>query len=214
MTSRTFSSKELNSLKAQMKLWAGELGFSMIGIADTDLSQAETRLIEWLADGRHGDMHYMAKHGDRRTQPAAIQPGTVRVVSVRMDYLPDSATPPTTILQDSTKGYVSRYALGRDYHRLIRRRLQKLADLMSEAVGPFRYRAFVDSGPVMEKTSCRQGWTWMVGQTHKPDRQGVGFVLFFGRTLHGPSFAVRQRTNRSLRRLQPLHDSVPNRCDR
>ena len=178
MTSRTFSSKELTSLKAQMKLWAGELGLSMIGIADTDLSQAETRLIEWLADGRHGDMHYMAKHGHRRTQPAAIQPGTVRVVSVRMDYLPDSATPPTTILQDSTKGYVSRYALGRDYHRLIRRRLQKLADLMSEAVGPFRYRAFVDSGPVMEKPlAVKAGLGWLGKHTNLIDKESGSFFF-------------------------------------
>ena len=147
MAPKTFSTEELTSLKTKMKLWARELGFSTIGIADTELSQAETRLIQWLADGRHGDMHYMAKHGDRRTKPSAIQPGTIRVVSVRMDYFPDSAAPPTTILQDSTKGYVSRYALGRDYHRLIRRRLQKLADLMSEAVGPFRYSCLLYTSP-------------------------------------------------------------------
>ena len=180
MTPKTFSTEELTSLKTKMKLWASELGFSMIGIADTELSQAETRLIQWLADGRHGDMHYMAKHGDRRTKPAAIQPGTVRVVSVRMDYLPDSATPPTTILQDSTKGYVSRYALGRDYHRLIRRRLQKLADLMSEAVGPFRYRAFVDSGPVMEKPlAVKAGLGWLGKHTNLIDKD-AGSFFFLG----------------------------------
>ena len=122
---KIFSAKDLTSVKAQMKLWASELGFCMIGIAGTDLSQEEARLFEWLADGRHGDMHYMAKHGGRRTKPDAIHPGTIRVVSVRMDYFPDSATPPTEILQDSTRGYVSRYALGRDYHRLMRRKLQK-----------------------------------------------------------------------------------------
>ena len=179
MTPKTFSTEELTALKTQMKLWARELGFSKIGIADTDLSQAETRLIEWLADGRHGDMHYMAKHGDRRTQPAAIHPGTVRVVSVRMDYFPDSATPPTTILQDSTKGYVSRYALGRDYHRLIRRRLQKLADLMSEAVGPFRYRAFVDSGPVMEKPlAVKAGLGWLGKHTNLIDKESGSFFFW------------------------------------
>ena len=178
MAPKTLSNQKLTILKAQMKLWARELGFSMIGIADTDLSQAETRLIQWLVDGRHGDMHYMVKHGDRRTKPATIHPGTIRVVSVRMDYLPASAVLPTQILQDNTKGYVSRYALGRDYHRLIRRKLQKLADLMVEAIGPFRYRAFVDSGPVMEKPlAVKAGLGWQGKHTNLIDKDSGSFFF-------------------------------------
>ena len=178
MMPKIFSAKDLISVKAQMKLWASELGFCMIGIAGTDLSQEEARLFEWLADGRHGDMHYMAKHGDRRTKPDAIHPGTIRVVSVRMDYFPDSATPPTEILQDSTRGYVSRYALGRDYHRLMRRKLQKLADLISGEVGPFRYRAFVDSGPVMEKPlAVKAGLGWLGKHTNLIDKESGSFFF-------------------------------------
>ena len=178
MAPKTFSNKHLTTLKAQMKLWARDLGFSMIGIADTDLSMAETHLIKWLMAGRHGDMHYMAKHGDRRTKPAAIHPGTIRVVSARMDYFPNSSASPTQILQDNTKGYVSRYALGRDYHRLIRRKLQKLADLMVETIGPFRYRAFVDSGPVMEKPlAVKAGLGWQGKHTNLIDKDSGSFFF-------------------------------------
>ncbi len=178
MAPKTFSNEELTNLKAQMKLWARQLGFSMIGIADIDLSQAEKHLIQWLTDGRHGDMHYMVKHGNRRTRPATIHPDTIRVISVRMDYLPDSAASPTPILQDNTKGYVSRYALGRDYHRVIRRKLQKLADLMSETVGPFRYRAFADSGPVMEKPlAVKAGLGWQGKHTNLIDKDSGSFFF-------------------------------------
>jgi epoxyqueuosine reductase len=153
---------DLDVLAREIKTWARELGFQQAGIADCDLSAAETRLLDWLERGLHGGMHYMARHGRRRTRPAELVPGTVRVISVRMDYLPGAATPMEDVLSRKDLAYVSRYALGRDYHKVVRRRLQRLADRIAERVGPFGYRALCDSAPVMEKPLAQKaglGWT-------------------------------------------------------
>ena len=120
------------------------------GIADCDLSAAEPRLLEWLDRGWHGDMDYMARHGAKRSRPAELVPGTLRVISVRMDYWPPDARQSWDVINDSSRAYVSRYALGRDYHRVLRRRLQRLADRIVAAAGDHRYRVFTDSAPVLE----------------------------------------------------------------
>src|SRR3990172_1600726 len=115
------------ALTRQIRVWAAELGFQKIGVSDIDLSLAEPRLSQWLSAGFHGDMDYMAKHGVKRTRPAELVPGTLRVIVARIDYLPPRAADSWQVINDTCKAFVSRYALGRDYHKVLRRRLQRLA---------------------------------------------------------------------------------------
>src|SRR5687767_7516397 len=152
---------DLAALARDIKRWGVELGFQQIGIADCDLAHAEPKLAEWLERGWHGDMDYMARHGVKRSRPAELVPGTLRIISARMNYLPEVARAPAAALDNPTAAYVSRYALGRDYHKVLRRRLQQLADRICDAVGPFSYRAFTDSAPVMEVAIAQKagvGW--------------------------------------------------------
>ena len=161
--------------------WAAELGFNRTGIAGVDLCEDETRLVNWLAAGRHGEMRYMARHGCKRSRPGDLVPGTLNVISVRMDYWPGAAARPAEeVLADPSTGYVARYALGRDYHRLMRRRLQRLADRIGEHVGPFGYRAFVDTAPVLERALARDaGLGWIGKHTNLIDA-GTGSWFFLG----------------------------------
>ncbi len=149
-------------LAADIKQWASDMGFADAGITDVDLAEDEVRLKRWLAAGRHGHMAWMAHHGNKRSRPAELHPGTIRVISVRMNYAQADIRDAWNVIHDDRLGYISRYALGRDYHKLMRRRLQKLADRIRAEVGEFGYRAFVDSAPVMEKPLARKaglGWT-------------------------------------------------------
>jgi epoxyqueuosine reductase len=167
-------------LAADIKAWGRELGFQHIGIADTDLGAAEARLLSWLGRGRHGEMNYMESHGTRRSRPQELQPGTVRVISVRLDYLPGRAADSDTVLRDPRRGFVSRYALGRDYHKVLRARLQKLAERIEARVGPFQYRAFTDSAPVLEKALAEKaGLGWIGKHTNLIDKQ-TGSWFFLG----------------------------------
>ena len=146
------------ALAARIKSWGGELGFQGVGIADADLSAAEPRLLEWLARGWHGEMEYMARHGALRARPADLKAGTLRVISCRMDYLNDEVD---GIPAPSEFAYVARYARGRDYHKLLRARLQKLCDRIEGEVGSFGHRVFTDSAPVMEvELAARAGLGW------------------------------------------------------
>jgi len=170
----------LDSLPGLIGRWAAELGFNATGIAGVDLSEDELRLFNWLAAGRHGEMGYMERHGRKRSRPGDLVPGTLNVISVRMDYWPGGeARPAPETLGDPTTGYVARYALGRDYHRLMRRRLQRLADRIEDHVGPFGYRAFVDSAPVLERALGRDaGLGWIGKHTNLIDpRAGSWFFL-------------------------------------
>lgn len=144
--------RDWHALAGRIRTWAGELGFSRVGISDTDLDEAERDLRQWLAEGRHGRMAWMAAHGTKRTRPAELLPGTIRVISAAMPYWPPDSADAKRVLRSSDKAYISRYALGRDYHKVLRRRLQKLAERIAGEVGPFGYRAFTDSAPVMEKS--------------------------------------------------------------
>lgn len=167
-------------LVGQIRQWGGELGFQQVGIADCELSGAETRLLDWLAQGRHGDMDYMARHGVRRARPAELVPGTVRVITARMNYLPDPARDSAEVLDAPERAFLSRYALGRDYHKVMRRRLQQLADRISAEVGPFRYRAFTDSAPVMEVALAEKaGLGWRGKHTLLLNRE-AGSYFFLG----------------------------------
>ena len=167
-------------LAAQIKHWGGELGFQQVGISSTDLGEDETHLANWLAAGRHGEMDYMQRHGTKRSRPAELQAGTLRVISVRMDYNPPQARDAWEVLDDAGLGYVSRYALGRDYHKLLRSRLQKLADRIGADVGPFGYRAFVDSAPVMEKALARNAGLGWIGKHTNLINRSAGSWFFLG----------------------------------
>lgn len=149
------------ALAAQIRVWAHELGFQGVGISDTDLTAAESGLLGWLAQGMHGEMDYMAIHGTRRSRPAELLPGTLRVISLRMDYLPADARDGWQVLREGERAYISRYALGRDYHKVMRNRLAKLADKIREAASGFEGRVFTDSAPVMEvELAVRAGIGW------------------------------------------------------
>ncbi len=156
-----------SELAARIKTWGQELGFQQVGITDTDLGAAEARLRDWLAEGRHGTMEYMARHGLKRSRPADLVPGTIRVISVRMDYLPESQGVMQTRLEDPQGAFISRYALGRDYHKVLRHRLQRLAERILAEIGPFGYRVFVDSAPVLEKPlAAKAGLGWIGKHTN------------------------------------------------
>ncbi len=171
---------DLVELARRVKTWGQELGFQQVGIADTDLNAAETQLLDWLAQGRHGEMAYMADHGTRRSRPAELVPGTLRVISVRLDYWPEAAADAEAMLQRPDAGYVARYALGRDYHKVLRQRLQKLADRIEASAGHFNYRAFTDSAPVMEKPLAQKaGLGWIGKHTNLIHRQ-AGSWFFLG----------------------------------
>ncbi len=168
------------ALLSQLRVWAGELGFTGLGIANIDLSADEAAFRTWLAEGFNGEMDYMSRHGTKRSRPAELIPGTVSCISVRMDYWPHDAKDARSVLHDSTRGYVSRYALGRDYHKVLRSRLQKLCDQLGEAIGPFGYRVFTDSAPVLEKPLARNaGLGWIGKHTNLID-QNSGSYFFLG----------------------------------
>jgi len=152
---------DYRALATRIKEWGRALGFQAVGISDTDLHEAEARLLQWLAQGYHGEMDYMAKHGVKRSRPAELIPGTVRVISVRMDYYPPNAKDAWEVMKDGSRAFISRYALGRDYHKVMRNRLEKLAKKIRAEVGEYKHRVFTDSAPVMEVELARKarlGW--------------------------------------------------------
>ena len=136
-------------LATQVRNWANSLGFSDCGISDINLATYEKKLFSWLEQNFHGEMDWMESHGSKRSRPNELEPGTCSVITVRLDYLPEDIDSALSVLADSGKAYVSRYALGRDYHKMMRKRLQALAVRIGEHVGEFGYRAFVDSAPVL-----------------------------------------------------------------
>jgi epoxyqueuosine reductase len=159
--------------------WAQELGFQEIGITDVDLSQHAPHVRAWLAAGFAGDMGYLARNLEKRLHPAELEPETCRVISARMNYLAED-TRPLQILEDSSKAYVSRYALGRDYHKVLRRRLAKLAQRINAELPAHRFRAFTDSAPVLEKAlAAKSGLGWIGKHTLLLNQQ-AGSWFFLG----------------------------------
>ncbi|MDO8312939.1 MAG: tRNA epoxyqueuosine(34) reductase QueG [Sideroxyarcus sp.] len=151
---------DYNALAARIKAWGRVLGFQAVGVSDTHLDAAEAHLLQWLADGQHGAMDYMAKHGVKRARPAELVPGTLRIISVRMDYYPEHAKDTHEVLADGSRAFISRYALGRDYHKVLRNRLEKLAQQIREELG-CQCRVFTDSAPVLEVELAQKahlGW--------------------------------------------------------
>ena len=153
--------RDWGALAADIAHWGRGLGFQEVGIADTDLGAEEARLLDWLAAGRHGTMDYMARHGATRARPAELVPGTIRVITARLDYAPAGARAGADVLAEPRKAFIARYALGRDYHKVMRAKLQRLAERIGEVVGAFGYRVFTDSAPVLEVAlAARAGLGW------------------------------------------------------
>jgi len=170
-TSHDFIYHQFSKLSADIKQWGITLGFSEIGITDTDLTEAEVTHQKWIAKNFHGEMNYMAKHGVKRTRPAELVPNTLRIISARLDYLPPNAADSEKIMQDGAKAFISRYTMGDDYHKVMRNKLQKLCDKIEVEITHiknamledylFEYRAFTDSAPVLEVALAEKaglGW--------------------------------------------------------
>jgi epoxyqueuosine reductase len=168
------------ALARDIKAWGRELGFDEIGISDTDLTNEESYLLQWLDKGFHGSMDYMARHGVTRARPAALVPETLRVISVRLNYTTPDAKDSWSVIEDAGAAYISRYALGRDYHKVLRQKLQKLATRIEEAIGTFSYRVFTDSAPVMEVALAKKaGLGWRGKHTLLLTRD-AGSMFFLG----------------------------------
>jgi epoxyqueuosine reductase len=177
------SVESYTSLAAAIREWGIEFGFQQIGIAGVAIPADEERLIHWLERERHGEMEYMQRHGTRRARPHELVPGTIRIISARMDYLPPNARDPDQVLNDPELGYVSRYALGRDYHKVIRRRLAQLAERIAQHCEGTEYRVFVDSGPVLEKAYARDAGLGWIGKHTNVINRSAGSWFFLGEIL-------------------------------
>lgn len=170
---------DFNKLSEQIKHQGNLLGFQQVGICDTQLDEAEQHLSDWIDNGYHADMDYMDKHGTKRTRPAELVPGTITIISVRLDYLPANDDSEAT-LNDGERAFVSRYALGRDYHKVLKKKLRKLAEWTQELIGPFGYRAFVDSAPVMERAIANKAGLGWIGKNTCLINKQHGSYFFLG----------------------------------
>ena len=175
----TMTALDFSLLAKDIKRWGRELGFQQVAIADIDLDAHADHLQSWLQKNYHGAMHYMAQNHDKRRHPAKLHPGTLRVICVRMDYATDTGNSLDPV-NDSGKAYVARYARGRDYHKLIRKRLQGLASKIEEAAGAFGYRAFVDSAPVLERALAENSGLGWIGKNTMLINKRVGSWFFLG----------------------------------
>lgn len=185
MQSPSTSAIDYPRLAQDIKAWARELGFQAAGIAGIDLTEAEARLQRWLGAGYHGEMDYMARHGTRRSRPAELVPGTLRVISARLDYFPASGADAPATLADPARAYISRYALGRDYHKVLRQRLQRLAERIADIVGTFPYRVFTDSAPVLEKPLAAMAGLGWIGKHTTLLSRDAGSWFFLGEIYVG-----------------------------
>lgn len=177
-----------SDLREQIEQWAQELGFQQLGITDVDLGEHEQRLQQWLQQGYHGEMGYMADHGNMRSRPDELQPGSIRVISLRMDYLAPEIEL-TSQLQNKNNAYISRYALGRDYHKLIRKRLTQLGKKIQQAIEAvnqqqgMNYRAFVDSAPLLERALANKAGLGWIGKNTMLINRKAGSYFFLGEIL-------------------------------
>ena len=178
-----FEILNLHATKQALIDGARALGFSQLGVTSVEIAEDAQHLLRWLDAGYHGEMEYMQRHGSMRTRPHELAPGTVRVLSVRMDYWPAEAEDAEAVLADSTLGYVSRYALGRDYHKIIRHSLAQLAEDISKRIGPFGYRVCVDSAPILEKALARNAGLGWIGKHTNLIARDAGSLFFIGEIL-------------------------------
>lgn len=199
-------------LLGRIRKWSSRLGFQKLGISDIDLEKHENRLAEWLADGFHGEMEYMSRHGTRRSRPAELIPGTVRVICVRMDYLSTEAQSADSLLDEPDKALISRYALGRDYHKVMRNRLQKLADRIEAEIGHFGYRVFVDSAPVLEKALAEKAGLGWIGKHSNVLSRKAGSWFFLGEIYTDLPLPVNQPSQNHCGSCRRCIDVCPTRA--
>jgi epoxyqueuosine reductase len=206
----------LSALARQIKQWGHELGFEELGISDTALTGEETLLQQWLANGYHGDMDYMACHGATRARPGELVPGTIRVISARLNYLPPAVRDSWETLDDPAAGFLSRYALGRDYHKVLRHKLQSLADRIESALAgdamQFRYRVFTDSAPVMEVALARKaGLGWRGKHTLLLSRD-AGSMFFLGEIYTNLPLPIDEPTSEHCGTCRQCIDICPTQA--
>ncbi|MDX2504692.1 MAG: tRNA epoxyqueuosine(34) reductase QueG [Gammaproteobacteria bacterium] len=173
-------SVKFSDLAKKVKQWGKDLGFQAIGITDTDLTRAEQRFNTWIEHKMHGEMSYMSRHGSKRTRPAELEIGTISIISARMDYFPEPAELSINLLQQPGKGYIARYSLGRDYHKVMKKRLQTLANKLEQEIGTFGYRVFTDSAPVLEKPLAEKAGIGWIGKHSNLLQEKTGSWFFLG----------------------------------
>lgn len=212
MKKPTVPASSMQSLVGDIRAWAHDLGFDQIGITDTCLADHEAHLLNWLQAGMHGEMEYMQKHGSKRTQPTQLLPGTLRIISVRMNYLPPRARDPHEVLDNADIAYVSRYALGRDYHKVMRKRLQKLAQRIEGKVGEFGYRAFVDSAPVLEKALAEKAGLGWIGKHTNLLSEQAGSWFFLGELFTNLPLPINERKHNHCGSCQACIDICPTQA--
>ncbi len=205
---------DLDAAKRAFTAKARALGFDSLGVAAIDIAEDEGHLIRWLEAGLHGDMEYMRRNLPLRARPQQLLPGTVRVVSVRMDYWPGEARAAQEVLDDRTLGYVSRYALGRDYHKVLRRALANLATGLARQLGPFGYRVCVDSAPVLEKAHARNAGLGWIGKHTNLIARDAGSWFFLGEMLTDLPLPQDAPASRPLRHVCGVHSGLPYAGDR
>jgi len=171
---------DFTKIASDIKIWGSDLGFQQVGITNTQLDDAELNLLNWLKAGHHGEMSYMGKHGTKRSRPTQLIPGTVSIISVRMDYFPDSSVDALQLLTKDEQAYIARYALGRDYHKVLRNRLQKLATKIQQSIGTYAYRVFTDSAPVLEKAIAEKAGIGWIGKHSNLINKQHGSWFFLG----------------------------------
>jgi len=171
---------DYQQLKNQIKTWAQDLGFQQAGISDIDLSEAGKHLNQWLEKQYHGEMSYMYRHGDKRHHPEQLVPETLSIISVRLDYMKTNLTPYESLTKQPQKAAISRYALGRDYHKVLRKKLKKLTDKITAEIGPFGHRVFTDSAPVMEKAIAEKAGLGWIGKHSNLLNSKAGSYFFLG----------------------------------
>lgn len=196
----------------QIQQWAEQLGFAEITLSKPELARDEAYLMQWLAKGFHGDMEYMQRHGTKRSRPQLLIPETITVLSVRMNYWPATARPAAELLDHPSIAYLSRYALGRDYHKVMRNRLQKLVDQMQGSVGPFAYRVFSDSAPVLEKAIAQQGGMGWIGKHTNLITTKAGSYFFLGEVYLGIDLEVHHGVKNHCGTCQTCIDVCPTQA--
>ncbi len=201
-----------NQLTDDIRRWGRELGFQQIGIAAVGVEMDEAYLVRWLELRRHGGMEYMSRHGRKRARPQELVPGTIRVISARMDYLPADAAQAEDVLADPQLGYVSRYALGRDYHKVLRNRLARLGDRIAERCVGTRYRAFVDSAPILEKAFARDAGLGWIGKHTNLINRNAGSWFFLGEILTDLPLATDEPASAHCGTCSACIDVCPTRA--
>jgi epoxyqueuosine reductase len=202
----------MECLLEKIHVWAEDLGFDRVGVTDTDLSEHEGHLMEWLEAGMQGEMDYMQRHGTVRARPEELIAGTSRIISVRMNYFPPQAKSADEVLEDSSLAYISRYALGRDYHKVMRKRLQKLADKIQSEVGEFGYRAFVDSAPVLEKALAHKAGLGWVGKHTNLLSEEAGSWFFLGELFTDLPLPIDEKATNHCGSCQACIDICPTQA--